>query len=222
MSVRTLVIIVAVPTAALLAVLLDPRERIPRWDASARRLVPYEAWARSRFYREHPGEKPLNWRLGEKAVEFSQQQPLKPFVLHQNDCSDFVACIVDAALGAEPRIEYQRGKHTFIRRHIWNRRYWRRGMAVQPGDIVSVAHSPWYDPYEGAIWHVGVLGSDGAVRDFTKLKSWRQARYGSHTFEEFIRHSKAPRQVIIWRLKPAYRYLLKPVRSSLLLPLPEE
>ena len=48
-------------------------------------------------------------------------------------------------------------------------------------------------------------GTDGRVIDFSKLRSWPEARCGRHEFAWFIRHN-APEQVYIGRLRAEYRY----------------
>jgi len=52
---------------------------------------------------------------------------------------------------------------------------------------------------------VGVVGPDGRVIDFSKLKSWPSARYHQVEFDFFTRHNK-PNEVVIGRLKPEFRY----------------
>lgn len=180
--------------------------------ASAPQPPDREAWARAEFLRRYPGEKPLNWRLAAVAEEFHERKPMGKFVLHENDCSDFVACIVDEALGAGARFDRDSEEHLLGEdRRLTDFWYWSKGEPVQPGDVVSVRHSPWYQPYPGAIWHVGVVGADGYVYDFVKLKSWSRPRYGRNTFDWFIRHSQGGGQVRIWRLKAKYRYRISPV-----------
>jgi len=172
----------------------------------------YEAMARRHFFRHHPGEKPLNWRLAEKAVEFHHTQPMGKFILQQNDCSDFVDCITDDALGYTAR--FKRGSTEHVATHIrslWRLFYWDQRAPLMPGDIISVRHSPWYDPSPDSCWHVGIIGSDGQVYDFVKLKSWRTARYGRNSLLWFVRNSRGPEQVIVWRLHPRYRYRLSPL-----------
>ena len=175
----------------------------------------YEKWARAEFQRNHPGEKPLNWRLAEVAKQFHEEQPMGRFVLHKNDCSDFVACIVDEALGATARFNRDSDQHLLGEKsgltRSWN---WVPDGVVQPGDIISVRHSPWYPPRENSIWHVGVIGPEGHVYDFVKLKQWKRGRYGCNTFDWFVRHSLDPGEVRLWRLKAKYRYLIERVSSS--------
>ncbi len=186
--------------------------------AAAVRRMPYEDWARREFYRRHPGEKPLNWAIGAAAVEFHKTRPMGRFVLclepneWGNDCSDFVQCAIDEGLGVQARFNRDAKDHLYgTDPRLWHCFYWKPGVAVQPGDIVRVRHSPWYEPYDGACWHAGIMGADGQAYDFSKLKRWRSARYGRHTFEWFIRHSHGPKQVAIGRLRPEYRYRIEPL-----------
>jgi len=183
--------------------------------------VDYETWARKQFAGAHPGCKPLNWAIARAAVELYQAKPMGKFVLcvepgeWGNDCSDFVACAIDEGLGLKARFnrdsrEHILGGDTSICKSL----YWRPGDAVQPGDVLSVRHSPWYTPNEGACWHVGIVGSDGKVYDFTKLKRWKRARYGRHELDWFVRHSRGPKQVIIRRLAARYRYLIDPLPAG--------
>jgi hypothetical protein len=184
----------------------SPRYFVSAWTGN------YESWAREKFLREHPQEKPLNWAIGKVAMEFHKSQPMGKFVLHQNDCSDFVECAIDEALGVKARFNRGSDVHLIgLRSDVFDSWYWTPGEAVMPGDVLSVEHSPWYTPYEGAIWHVGVVGADGMVYDFTKLRRWRGAKYGRHPFEWFVRRSYSEGGVIIGRLKPEYRYKVKPV-----------
>ncbi len=174
----------------------------------------YERQARQQFYRNHPSEKPLNWKLAEKAVEFNRTRPMPKFVLHENDCSDFTDCIVDEALGYVARFKRGSGRHIAARqRQLWQVFVWDGKEPLLPGDMVSVRHSAWYAPDPEACGHVGIIGADGMVYDWTKLRSWRQPRYGRNTVQWFVRHSTELGQVRIWRLHPAYRYLVKPVPS---------
>jgi len=172
--------------------------------------VDYETWAREKFLVEHPHEKPLNWAIGAVAERFYRNQPMGRFVLHENDCSDFVECVIDEALGAKARFKRGSDEHLIGERagalDYW---YWEPGQVVQPGDVIHVRHSPWYPPRENSIGHVGVIGTDGKVYDFVKLKQWRQARYARNEFDWFVRHSRGPGEVIIGRLRPEYRYRVK-------------
>jgi hypothetical protein len=168
--------------------------------------------ARRDFYRNHAGEKPLNWAIGRKAQEFHRSRPMGRFRLNRNDCSDYVDCIVDDALGAQARFRRHSNRHVLsTRRDLWDIFYWNRREPLQPGDLVSVEHSPHYEPYEGAIWHVGVIGADGQVYDWSKLRSWPTDRYGRNDVVWFTRHATGPRSVVIWRLRAVYRYKGRPV-----------
>lgn len=178
----------------------------------------FEAYARARFLREHPNEKPLHWAIGAAAARFYKTRPMGKFVLSLeagkwgNDCSDFVNCAVDEGLGVGARFKRGSAQHLVGESFVhFGYVPWDRKSPLQPGDILSVAHSPWYRPYEGANWHVGVVGSDGMVYDFVKLRSWSAPRYGRHTPEWFIRHAKGPADVVVTRLRPEYAYKLKPV-----------
>ena len=186
------------------------------------RFTTYEQRARATFMREHPTERPVNWAIAQAAVRFHESQPMGTFVLSLergewgNDCSDFVDCVVDEGLGVKARFNRGSKDHLLARdRRIWSIFCWRPGATVQPGDVISIRHSPWYDPYEAACWHVGVIGSDRMVYDFTKLKRWPKARYGRSEFQWFVRHSSGPGQVRIWRLEPRYRYKIAPLPEPL-------
>lgn len=177
-----------------------------------------DAVAHAYFLRHHPGEKPLNHRIGQAAVAMYRARPMGKFVLGLttpdvgNDCSDFVACAIDEGVGARARFRRHSQKHLVAQ----NPRYfdnfmWDRRTPLLPGDSVAVAHSPWYPPYEGACWHVGIVGSDGLVYDFVKLKSWNGPRYGRHRVDWFVRNVTQPQEICITRLRPEYRYLLERV-----------
>ena len=181
----------------------------------------YEARARTTFERDHPGEKPLNWAIARAAAEFHRTKPMGKFVLSVtegvwgNDCSDFVDCAVDEGLGIGARFKRGARDHA-IGENPWYfaSMAWDATLPIQPGDIVSVRHSPWYEPTDQSCWHCGLIGPDLAVYDFVKLRSWREARYGRNSFEWFIRHSRAqPGQVLIDRLRPQYRYRIWPVQA---------
>jgi len=175
-----------------------------------------ETWARKKFQAEHPHEKPLNWAIGQVAMRFYRTRPMGRFVLHENDCSDFVECVIDEALGVQARFKRGSAEHRIGERAgVFDYWYWEPGQAVQPGDVVHVIHSPWYAPQPASIGHVGVVGTDGQVYDFVKLRRWRQARYGRNAFGWFVRHSRAPRGVVIGRLKPEYRYRLRALPPGL-------
>lgn len=181
----------------------------------------YEAWARTEFARRHPGEQPLNWRLAETAVTFHRLQPMGKFVLAVkpgvwgNDCSDFVDCIADEALGARARCFRGSRDHLlgtsprYFTYFLWDGR-----SPLQPGDLLTVRHSPWYDPDPDAAWHIGMLGPDGMVYDFVKLRRWSAARYGRNPLAWFLRYSQGPREVLIGRLRPQYRYLIEAVPGA--------
>jgi hypothetical protein len=173
--------------------------------------ISYEAWARREFERRHPGEKPLNWRIAAKAVEFRRTRPMGRFVLDRNDCSDFVDAILDDALGAQARFRRHSAVHLLAGRRIWDFFYWDRRTPLQPGDELCVRHSPWYEPYESRLWHVGIIGSDGMVYDWTKLVTWPEARYGRNSVEWFVRHCPDPKEVVVVRLAPQYRYAIEPL-----------
>ncbi|NLO05251.1 MAG: CHAP domain-containing protein [candidate division WS1 bacterium] len=180
---------------------------------AARQITPeaYEREARQLFERRYPGEKPLNWRIAETAERFFHEQPMGRFVLHENDCSDFVGCVIDEALGTGARFNRAGSDHLLcgeggsLDRTLFVS--WRLPDAgpVQAGDVIGVRHSPWYPPQEESIGHVGVVGPDGRVLDFTKLRSWSVARYNQVEFDFFIRHNQ-PNQVIVSRLRPQFRY----------------
>jgi len=171
----------------------------------------YERWARARCERRFPGDKPLNWRIAETAERFRDAEPMGRFVLHDNDCSDFVGCIIDEALGPGARFNRAEEDHVLcgeggaLRRWLFDVRALADAHAVQPGDVIGVRHSPWYAPHDDSIGHVGVVATDGSVLDFTKLKIWPEARYGRSEFEWFIRHN-TPKQVRVGRLRPEFRY----------------
>lgn len=178
-----------------------------------------EAAARARFVREHPGEKPLNHRIGEAAVALYKAQPMGKFVLcvsypdNGNDCSDFVACAIDEGLGVKARFKRHSTRHLVAQDwRYFQSFHWQRSTPLLTGDSLAVAHSPWYTPYAGACWHVGVIGSDGRVYDFEKLKSWRGPRYGRHSVDWFVRHATGPKDIVISRLRPEYRYRLAAIR----------
>jgi hypothetical protein len=174
------------------------------------RRTAYERWARKRFYRQWPDQKPLNWRVAAKAEEFHQSQPMGRFVLHENDCSDFVDAVVDDALGAKARFRRGSERHMLMRRkHLWDVFYWSWARPLLPGDIVSVAHSPHYAPYSDAIHHVGVIGTDGKVYDWSRIRGWNSDRYGCHSVEWFTRYSHSRKGVTVWRLKAEYRYRVR-------------
>jgi hypothetical protein len=177
----------------------------------------FEREARALFQQRYPGEKPLNWRIARTARRLYQQQPMGRFVLHENDCSDFVGCIIDEALGAGARFNRDSNEHALCgeggREPSSLFEFGRLPAvgAVQPGDVVHVRHSPWYPPHDDSIGHVGVVGPDGRVIDFSKLKSWPRARYHEVEFDFFIRHN-APEEIVIARLRPGFRYRVFEIR----------
>lgn len=191
------------------------------WLAPGPRLMSpeaYETYARERFAREHPGEKPLRLVIGETAERFYRARPMGKFVLSLrwgqwgNDCSDFVECVVDEALGVGAR--FKRGSQQHLvgtGARFFGDVPWDRVSPLLPGDILAVAHSPWYRPYEGANWHVGIVGADGQVYDFVKLKRWPEARYGRNSVRWFVRHATGPDEVTVGRLRPEYCYKLREV-----------
>lgn len=171
----------------------------------------FEREARRLFEERYPGEKPLNWRIAETADRLYRERPMGRFVLHENDCSDFVGCVIDEALGPGARFNRGSDDHALAGKGgappsaLFEHRRLPQVGAVQPGDIVHVAHSPWYPPHDDSIGHVGVVGADGRVVDFSKLKSWPTARYHQVEFEVFTRHC-SPDEVVISRLRPEFRY----------------
>ncbi len=171
----------------------------------------YERWAREQFLTRHPEGKPLNWAIAEAAEKYRCDKPMGRFVLHENDCSDFVGCAVDHGLGAGARFERDSDAHMLcgeggsLRRSLFVTRMLPDAGPIQPGDIIGVRHSPWYAPTEDSIGHVGVVGPEGTVLDFVKLKSWDGPRYGSSDLDWFI-HNSAPAEVRVSRLRPEYRY----------------
>ncbi len=194
-------------------------QRLPlAWGPTRLSSEAYERWARAEFFRRHPTEEPLNWRLAETAVALHRLRPMGKFVLAVqpgewgNDCSDFVDCAIDEALGARARC-FRGSRHHLVG---LDARYfacdaWDGRAPVQPGDAVLVRHSPWYDPDPEAAWHIGLIGSDGMVYDFAKLRSWSQPRYGRNSFAWFVRYSPDPGEVLIGRLRPQYRYRITPI-----------
>lgn len=186
--------------------------------APGSRFLDYEQWARLQFNANFPESKPLNWDIAVAAVKLYNEEPMGRFVLavepgkRGNDCSDFVACAVDEGLGAGARFRRAGSEHIYGEDpRLFDAVIWMSGVTVQPGDIVSVRHSPWYEPYEGACWHVGIIGSDGRVYDFTKLKRWPKARYGRTPFMEFVGNCHKRGDVVIRRLAPQYRYRIEPL-----------
>jgi hypothetical protein len=189
-------------------------------DAETRSMTPveYETWAREQFARAHPGEKPLNWAIGRAVMRMHEQRPMGKFVLGitagtwGNDCSDFVDCAIDEGLGVGARFRRRSNWHLLAHnRRLWQELPWAPGQAVQAGDVVVVRHSPWYEPTDASCSHVGLVGADGMVYDFTKLRRWPEARYGRSEFNWFVRHNPHPGQVVLRRLKAQYRYRIVPL-----------
>jgi len=213
-----LVALLAVATVVCLRVLAQPdswRPRLPYVPLTPH--GPRDAEAARRWFAErYPGEKPLNHKIAAAVLELHRRRPMGKFVLGLgapgNDCSDFTAACVDHGLGVGARFDRGSAEHLLGERmSLYEEIDWRTGVVVQPGDQVSVRHSPWYPPNDKACWHVGIVGSDGQVYDFVKLRSWREARYGRHDFAWFVRHSQEPGQVILWRLHWRYRYRVGPL-----------
>jgi len=185
---------------ALYAAAPAPREQGPK--------LSFDEWARREFERRHPGEKPLNWKIAEKAEAFHRDKPMGHFVLNANDCSDFVDAVVDDALGAQARFRRGSPDHILIEKPVWDVFHWDRRTRLQPGDELHVRHSPWYPPSEQAPWHVAIIGTDGMAYDWTKLKTWKTDRYNRTPVEWFIHNSPGPKEIVMARLLPEYRYLI--------------
>lgn len=217
MKLRTFLILLAIICAVGVYAVWRSGLPIPGATSVARRFrARTEAELRRDFYREHPGEKPLNWLLAEKADAMHAAEPMGKFVLHKNDCSDYMEAVVDDALGAQARHKRGSDKHILTRtRKLWDVFYWDGKEPLLPGDQVSVAHSPHYPPKTGSIGHCGIIGSDGKVRDWSKLRSWSSSRYGRNSVEWFTRHAPPPKGVVISRLRAEYRYRARRI------PLPE-
>jgi len=174
--------------------------------------LPYEEWARREFLENHPGEKPLNWEIAQAAEGFYQSMPMGGFTLHANDCSDFADSVLDEALGAKARFNRRSPYHVVsIDGTLWDFFYWNGEEPLQAGDEINVQHSPHYAPFNGATRHCGIIGTDGNVYDWTKIRSWSTSRYGCYTINYFTRHCHSDRDVIIRRMKPQFRYLIEPV-----------
>ncbi len=206
-------LVLAAAGVGLLARSLPPGTALPITQEQ------FEQRARQQFLGRWPDEEPLNWAIARTVAKFHETHPMGKFILHENDCSDFVGCVVDHALGAGARFERGSEDHALcgrggaVRRRLFRTRRLPGVDAVQPGDVVGVRHSPWYPPKEETIGHVGIIGPGGFVYDFVKLRTWRTARYGRVKFEWFIRHT-TPEQVYISRLRPEYRYRLREVPRS--------
>ena len=207
-------------TIALVAARWGVRRAVWAHRAARRVQAPVtfldEAAAKAAFARRFPGRRPLNEAIGDAAVRFHAQQPMGKFVLGLstpgNDCSDFVACCVDEGLGVKAR--FRRGSQTHLLGERWSlfeiHRY-TVGMKLLPGDELAVRHSPWYAPSRRACWHVGIVGSDGLVYDFVKLRRWKQARYGRNKPDWFVRQSLGVGQCEVFRLHWRYRYAVDPL-----------
>ena len=194
---------------AILGRVVDGRRRLtaPRLTAAA---------ARARFLREHPGEQPLNHAIGRAAQRFHRTRPMGAFVLGLttpgNDCSDFCAACVDEGLGVGARFNRGSTQHLLGERpDLFETFWWRPGFVLLPGDQLAVAHSPHYEPYPGACWHVGIVGADGWVYDFSKLRRWRAPRYGRHEAAWFLQHSRGHHEALVERLHWRYRYRVAPL-----------
>jgi len=120
--------------------------------------------------------------------------------------------VLDDALGAKAR--FRRGSERHIladEPSLWEFYRWEPTSALMPGDEVAVRHSPHYPPSDEAPWHRGIIGTDGMVYDWTKLKSWSGPRYGRYPIDWFLRYSHGRNEVIVRRLRPAYRYGIEPI-----------
>jgi len=204
-----------VNSAALFVCLLLLVTSLLRWTVTASTTpFPVVAAENGRGPGYSAGE-PLNWKIARVARKFYELQPMGRFVLDRNDCSDFVNCVVDEALGAGARFNRRSDKHVFAScKQLWQWMVWTGQEPVLPGDIIYVRYSPWYPPGDKPSYHVGVVGSDGMVYDFSKLKSWSSARYGRHRLAWFLHNCRRTGDVQIRRLAPAYRYLLKPLPAA--------
>lgn len=177
--------------------------------------VPFEEWARREFLRRYPGKKPLNWAIAKQAVEFHRNKPMGRFVLGRNDCSDFTEAVLDEALGAGARFRRKAEHHICgPDPNLWEFYLWEPGMVIMPGDEIAVRHSPHYPPSDNAPWHCGIVGTDGMVYDWTKLRAWDSDRYGRHSVEWFLHNSLGPNETVVRRLRPLYRYLIEPIPHS--------
>jgi len=173
--------------------------------------IPYEQWARQEFERNHPGGKPLNWKIAETAEAYVQAQPMGKFVLYSNDCSDFADSVLDDALGLRARFRRNSKYHLAAVDNIWQFFDWEPGISLIPGDEINVRHSPHYPPSSGEVRHCGVVGPDGMVYDWTKLKRWRTHRYGRHSVAWFTQNARGAHEITVRRLLPQYRYMIEPV-----------
>lgn len=186
---------------------------VPAAPTRTATALEYEQYARAEFFRHYPGQRPLNWRLAETAVRFHRERPMGKFVLALesgqwgNDCSDFVDCIADEALGAGARC-FRDSKHHLLGTspRYFDYFLWDGKSPIMPGDLILVRHSPWYEPDPAAGWHVGIMGPEGMTYDFAKLKRWTTPRYGRNSLAWFVRYSRGPGEVVIGRLRAQYRY----------------
>lgn len=143
-------------------------------------------------------------KIAATARRFHSTKPMPKFELHKNDCSDFVACVVDEALGVGARRSAHES-HKIIPHRIsdnpcFKTFNWRPGIMVRAGDIVQVRHSPYYPrSNDSSIWHVGVVGDDMRVYDFAKIIRWPKARYGAHSFDRFTCNSRPNGEIQISR-----------------------
>lgn len=172
-----------------------------------------EQRAKARFLREHPGQQPRNVAIGRAAMALHAARPMGKFVLglgaddKGNDCSDFVNCAIDEGLGFKARFKRRSDRHVIGNSlRVQYEFFWNHKTPLLPGDGVTVRHSPWYDPYPGACWHMGIVGADGYVYDFVKLKIWNEPKYGRHELAWFVQHAPGPQDVLVRRLLPEYRY----------------
>ena len=176
-----------------------------------------EVTAREHFHHEHPGEPPYHVRIARAAELFHQTRPMGTFVFNppspvHNACSDYCACCVDHGLGVGARFERQSDRHLLgDRDDLFEDYWWQPGFRLAPGDEVDVRHSPYYPPNPAACWHVGLVGTDGHVYDFSKLKRWPTPRYGRQSFAEFTRNSHGEHEIMIRRLRWEYRYGAWPI-----------
>lgn len=212
------VLAVTLTLAALGGVTYELRHVFRPQPPCQQQPVDFTQYCRARFLREHPGAETLNMRIGRAAIRLHDEQPMGRFVLGVNaldignDCSDFVKCAMDEGVGVKARFRRNSEQHLIG----GNPRYfemivWDHKASLLPGDGLAVAHSPWYEPYDGACWHVGIVGADGLVYDFVKLKSWPKPRYGRNTVQWFVHNSKGDDEIVIERLRPEYRYLVKKI-----------
>lgn len=135
-------------------------------------------------------------RVATVAMETTRKKALGKYALGRNDCTNFVARAVERGAGiALPN-------HDFDRLGNQELQYFTyfllptdgNGATVQPGDIV------WLIPRKG-ISHVGVVGTDGRVYHFTKLRR-RPQRYAAEPLSVFLRHFACGLQeCVVFRLE---------------------